>query len=98
MGFPPSFSKVVTVGPSLSGEIEFVADFAGQNIGLIAPDNTPMYDFDVFNGNGTLVASAKDISLQHALLECRFQLSGLCRVVISGAADQGDYTVEFFPK
>lgn len=83
------------------GEVFFEANSEGhavwcQDLAIISPDNTPMYNFDLYNGNGSLLVPAHNIDVQYANVEKRFKLEGLCRAVISSAADPGAYPVEMF--
>ncbi len=94
----PSIVKPITVGVSLTATISFGADFRGENISIISPDNTPMYNIDVYAPSGAVIATGSNIGVQYALLECRYTLKGTITVVISSAADQGVYTVEFLPR
>lgn len=92
-------SITVTGAPTGSGSVSFdfgKAVFEGAS--LISPDNTPMYDFAIYNANGALVLSTASIDAQYTKIVENFQLSGVCTFQISNAVDNGTYSVELFPR
>lgn len=70
----------------------------GEAVSLISPDNTPLYDFNVYNAAGAFVIGANGIDAQKTKINEPFQLDGLCSLNITNAADDGTYQVHLFTK
>jgi len=73
-------------------------NLACEAVSLISPDNTPMYDFAIYNANGSFVVGGTGISVQKTKINELFRLVGSCQLSITGAADDGNYSVEVFPR
>jgi hypothetical protein len=94
-GVPDSIDKTIVVVGN-SGELSFEALTWCKGLSIISPDDTPLYDFDLFDSAGQLLISARGIDVQYAKIDGQYKLEGVCRAVISAAADPGNYRVKFF--
>lgn len=69
-----------------------------EAVSLISPDNTPMYDFDIYNQDGAFVVGGSGITAQKAKIVEPFQLDGICSLQITNAVDDGVYSVSIFQR
>lgn len=84
---------ITVSGGTGTASIDF-GNLACEAISINSPDSTPNYDIAIYNANGFFVVGALDIIVQKAKINEKFRLIGVCQIVISGAADDGDYTLE----
>ena len=78
-----------------SGSVSFDfgnASFNGASI--VSPDSTPMYDFRITDSDGHLQMGAVAIDSQKCVIKEFFVLIGVCTITISGAVDDGIYTIK----
>lgn len=88
---------ITVSGGSGSVAIDF-GHAACEAVSLISPDNTPMYNFAITNANGIFVVGADSIDVQKTKISENFRLDGVCTLSITSAADDGNYSVEIFPR
>lgn len=84
-------------GGSASATIDF-GNLACEGLSMISPDNTPLYDIDIFDSDGVFVVGAKRVEVQYAKINENFRLVGPCQIVIQNAADDGLYRIKPLPK
>lgn len=72
-----------------------------SGISIVSPDATPMYDFEMKDSDGHAMAQADDIDKQRAIIRIvgdRIKCNGQAvTLTISGAVDDGSYTLKLVP-
>ena len=71
---------------------------AYEGVSIVSPDNTPLYDFHIYDSENHLQVAALAIDSQKTAIKENFILYGTCTVRIDNAADDGSYTVKLVPR
>ena len=68
----------------------------GDGIGIIAPVDTPNFNFIAYDETGFLMAWARSLKVKYTKIDTRFKIDGSCTFSIVSAADDGTYKVKLF--